>query len=172
MHELGFFECFGEDPETASNFLLPPEILAKRPLPHTLVSVLPTEFLSLRKLDFYTYLDDVARKLFITNHLKHYPEDEDLRRWYFEQKNFQDYRSLKDKRVPTPELLKRDQKRKEQLELEDSTLKRERARVILPRLDKKQQNRERLMENKSEVLDRKTSTTKNTALDINTAKGN
>ena len=84
LHDLGFFECFGEDPETASNFLLPPDILAKRPLPHTLVSILPTEFLSLRKLDFYTYLDDVARKLFITNHLKKYPEDEDLRRWYFE----------------------------------------------------------------------------------------
>ena len=129
---------------------------------------MPTEFLSLRKLDFYIYLDDVARKLFITNHLKQYPEDEDLRRWYFEQKHFQDYRSLKHLRVPTPHLLKRDQKRKELIELEDSTMKVERGRVILPRLDKKQQNRERLMENKSEVLDRTTSIT--TALDIDSGK--
>ncbi len=73
MHELGFFECFGEDQENAANFLLPPETLAKRPMKHTFVTSLPTEYLSLRKLDFYTYIDDVMRKTFITQHLKRYP---------------------------------------------------------------------------------------------------
>jgi hypothetical protein len=66
LHELGFFECFGEDPDSASNLLISPEILAKRQQQYSFISSLPTEYLSMRKIDFYTYLDDVMRKVFVT----------------------------------------------------------------------------------------------------------
>ena len=65
----------------------------------------------------------------------------------------------------TLDLLKRDQKHKEQFEQKDINLKIDRARVILPRLDKKQQNRERLIKNKSNVIGRMNSTTTTDALD-------
>jgi hypothetical protein len=44
---------------------------------------MPLECYTIRKRDFYEYLDDVARKQFL-KYIRQYPRDKELRRFYFE----------------------------------------------------------------------------------------
>ena len=65
----------------------------------------------MRKVDFYEYIDDVVRKHF-TQYLKSFPSDEDLRRFYYEQINWMDFRHVfKRQRLPTPDKIKKDTRR-------------------------------------------------------------
>jgi hypothetical protein len=102
LTELGEYQCFGEDPTNLTNFLLSPYVIAKKPITYSIISALPLEYYSLRKLDFYEYIDDVVRKNF-TLYLRGYPADEDLRRFYYEQSNWMDFRHVfKQERLHTP----------------------------------------------------------------------
>jgi hypothetical protein len=60
-------------------------------VPYSIISATPIEFYSLRKNDFYEYLDERQRKQF-QKYIKVYPKDSDLRRHYFEQMNWLKYR--------------------------------------------------------------------------------
>lgn len=63
---------------------------------------MPLECYCVRKKDFYEYIDDVTKKHFL-KYLRSYPKDKELRRFYFEQTNWSEYRNyfVKD-RVVTP----------------------------------------------------------------------
>ena len=89
--ELGLYECFGEDIDMISNSMLTPEQISSKPLPYSVISSMPLECYSLRKKDFYEYISDTIRKSFL-KYLKPYPKDQDLRRFYYEQINWMEYR--------------------------------------------------------------------------------
>ncbi len=98
---------------------------------------MPLEYYSLRKVDFYEYIDDVVRKNFI-QYLKRYPNDEDLRRFYYEQINWMSFRhQIKRERIPTPIQVKRDTRRMNEIKGEDQEIKERENSVILPKIDKK-----------------------------------
>lgn len=124
---------------------------------------MPLEYYSLRKVDFYEYIDDVVRKHFI-QYLKMYPGDEDLRRFYYEQINWMSYRHLiKRERLPTPVQVKRDTRRMTEIKREDREIRERETAVILPKIDKKQQNRSRIIQwnkikNQTEIYTNKDNT--------------
>jgi hypothetical protein len=91
----------------------------------------------LRKLDFYEYIDDVVRKNF-TQYLRRYPEDEDLRRFYYEQSNWMDFRHVfKQERLHTPVQIKKDSRRMKEIQTEDKIKRELDKTVVLPKIDKK-----------------------------------
>jgi hypothetical protein len=90
----------------------------------------------LRKLDFYEYIDDVVRKNF-TQYLRRYPEDEDLRRFYYEQSNWMDFRHVfKQERLHTPVQIKKDSRRMKEIQTEDKIKRELDKTVVLPKIDK------------------------------------
>jgi len=145
LTELGQYECFGEDYDVVSNFLLNPAQIGQRLLPYTVISCMPLECYTVRKKDFYEYIDYVTRKQFL-KYIRKYPEDKDLRRFYFEQQNWSDFRSgyIKD-RVHTPPQIKSDKKRMASILKEDEEIEKRKAEIILPKIDKRAQNRQRII---------------------------
>ena len=62
LAELGKYECFGENYDTVKNFLLSPTQISERHLTYSVISSIPLECYSIRKRDFYEYIDDITRK--------------------------------------------------------------------------------------------------------------
>ena len=118
MTELGKYECFGEDYNNVSNFLLTPKELSKRHVSYTAISSMPVECLCIKKQDFYEYIDDIIRKKFMI-FLRRYPRDFELRSTYYEKscwKNFKlEYMS---KHVPIPVNLLNDKRRMQEIQFE------------------------------------------------------
>jgi len=111
LTELGQYECFGDDADTVSNFVLGANEIAKKQLPYSVISSQPLECYCIGKTDFYEYISDVTRKQFL-KYLRSYPRDKELRRFYFEQTNWMDFRLhfLRD-RIATPPQIRRDARR-------------------------------------------------------------
>ena len=79
----------------------------------------------------------MVRKHF-TQYLRSYPSDEDLRRFYYEQSNWMDFRHVfKRERLPTPIQIKKDTRRMKEIESEDKIRREVEKKVILPNIDKK-----------------------------------
>lgn len=79
----------------------------------------------------------MVRKHF-TQYLRSYPSDEDLRRFYYEQSNWMDFRHVfKRERLPTPVQIKKDTRRMKEIESEDKIRREVEKKVILPNIDKK-----------------------------------
>ena len=79
----------------------------------------------------------MVRKHF-TQYLRSYPSDEDLRRFYYEQSNWMDFRHVfKRERLPTPVQIKKDTRRMKEIESEDKIRRELEKKVILPNIDKK-----------------------------------
>ena len=91
LTELGQFECFGEDVNTISNFMLTSQHICKAALPYSIISAMPLECYCIRKKEFYEYINDVTKKKFI-KYIRSYPKDKDLRRFYYEQTHWKDFR--------------------------------------------------------------------------------
>lgn len=106
---------------------------------------MPLECYAIRKKDFYEYIDDITRKQFL-KYVRAYPSDKDLRRFYYEQMNWSDFRHyyVKD-RVVTPNQIKRDTKRMQEIKEEDKEADKKRNMTILPKINKRAQNRQRIM---------------------------
>lgn len=54
---------------------------------------MPLECYCIKKKDFYEYIDDITRKQFL-KYIRQYPKDKDLRRFYFEQQHWADFRNF------------------------------------------------------------------------------
>eukprot|EP00347_Sterkiella_histriomuscorum_P000850 403374282 len=145
LTELGQYECFGEDSEVLSSTVITPYDISQRQLPYSVISSQPLECYCIGKTDFYEYISDVTRKQFL-KYLRTYPTDKELRRFYFEQTNWMQFRNffVKD-RVVTPPQIKRDQRRMQEIQDEDRLQKRKQSEIILPKINKRAQNRQRIM---------------------------
>lgn len=62
MAELGEYQSFGESYENVSNFMLNPTELSMKEINYTAISSTPATCYSIKKLDFYEYIDDKTRK--------------------------------------------------------------------------------------------------------------
>ena len=67
-----------------------------------MISSQPLECYCIAKTDFYEYISDVTRKQFL-KYLRSYPHDKELRRFYFEQTNWMEFRlNFLRERIATP----------------------------------------------------------------------
>ena len=72
---------------------------------------MPLECYCIKKKDFYEYLSDITKKQFL-KYIRAFPKDKDLRRFYYEQTNWHDFKSdFVKERVSTPLQIRRDPKR-------------------------------------------------------------
>lgn len=82
MAQLGRYECFGEDYNNVSNLLMQAPQLRNQPICYSVISTMPTQCFCVKKYDFYSYINDKTRKIFMMN-MKQYPTNEELRSNYF-----------------------------------------------------------------------------------------
>ena len=145
LTQLGKYECFGEDYNTISNSMLTPSQISKRAVPYTSVSKLPVECFSIKKQEFYEYIDDKTFKQFLI-YLRRYPSDQELRSFFYEQKSWNYFKdSYSTKNIKIPVVIASDPRVMQQLEIEEAVSKEQRSKIILPKLNKKEQNTQRIM---------------------------
>ena len=120
-------------------------------MPYTAISAVPVTLYVIKKKYLYFYLDDVAKQQFLTV-LKKYPEDKLLRRYFIEQDNWKDYvhrsraqSELGGTKSEIPKHIKNDVQLCEEMKIDLKRKRRLKSVVTLPKIDKKNQIKERLM---------------------------
>ena len=145
LTELGQYECFGEHYQSVSNFMLNPGELSKKEVPYTAISSMPVECFCIKKKDFYEYIDDKTRKQFMI-YMRRFPRDYELRSAYYEQYTWNQYKKgYIEKYVKIPSIIFNDSRRMQEIELEVAKQEKKRNMVILPKINKKEQNTQRIM---------------------------
>jgi len=108
MTQLGQYECFGEDFQNVSNYMLTTQQLSMLPTSYAVISKMPTECYCIKKQDFYEYIDDKTRKKFMMC-IRQYPTNSELRNNYFSKYNWNVYKDkFINKNLTIPIMILRD----------------------------------------------------------------
>ena len=150
--ELTGFECFGEDARALQNGFNSYESIIDRELPYSAIAAVPLDAYVIKKRYLYYYLDDIAKQQFQT-YVKKLPPDVRLRRYFIEQKSFKDFVKLnRPKRQSSfeamhdmPKHVQGDVLRQEEIKQDIIRQRRVESEITLPKINKKEQIRERLM---------------------------
>lgn len=120
--------------------MLNPAELSYKEINYTAISSTPVTCFSIKKLDFYEYVDDKTRKQFMNN-MRRYHTDFDLRSEYYELHTWNQFKvGYLDKHVKIPMQISSDKKMMQEIELNDAANENRRNKIILPKINKKAQN--------------------------------